>query len=212
MTRRPRVLLSMWEDVVPEVFPPRLRDALHRTVDLLDDRPLHSLDDPVAEHLPEAELLLTSWGAIHVDDDLLARAPRLRGIFHAAGSVKNVVGDAAWRRGLDVTSAVRVGAAPVRTRLVNVPAAVATSIRLPAGASVVGVVSGASVAGTSVAGTSVAGTSVAAGASVAGTSVADGASVSAGASVAGAAVSAGALLAGAAVVAAGHQIGRAVAR
>ncbi|WP_022880518.1 hydroxyacid dehydrogenase [Microbacterium sp. B19] len=113
MSRRPRVLLSMWENVVPEVFPPRLQAALHRTVDLLDERPLHSLDDPVAEHLPDAELLITSWGAVHVDEALLARAPRLRGVFHAAGSVKSVVGEAAWRAGLDVTSAVRVGAAPV---------------------------------------------------------------------------------------------------
>lgn len=103
----------MWENVVPEVFPPRLQAALHRTVDLLDERPLHSLDDPVAEHLSDAELLITSWGAVHVDEALLARAPRLRGVFHAAGSVKSVMGEAAWRAGLDVTSAVRIGAAPV---------------------------------------------------------------------------------------------------
>lgn len=103
----------MWEDVVPEVFPPRLRDALDRTVDLLDERPLQSLEGAVAERLPEVELVITSWGAVPVDDALLARAPKLRGVFHAAGSVKSVVEDAAWRAGLQVTSAVRVGARPV---------------------------------------------------------------------------------------------------
>lgn len=113
MRARPRVLLSMWEDVVPEVFPPRLRETLHRTVHLLDERPLQSLDDAVAGHLADAELLITSWGALCVDDALLARAPKLRGVFHAAGSVKSVVGDAAWRAGVRVTSAVRVGAGPV---------------------------------------------------------------------------------------------------
>lgn len=113
MTRRPRALLSMWENVVPEVFPPRLRDLLHDTVDLLDDRPLQSLSDAVAARLGEMEVLITSWGAVRVDADMLARAPQLRGVFHAAGSVKSVIDDAAWRAGLEVTSAVQVGAGPV---------------------------------------------------------------------------------------------------
>lgn len=113
MTRRPRALLSMWEDVVPEVFPASLREELHRTVELLDERPLQSLQDAPARHLERAEVLITSWGAVCVDAAVLARAPKLRGVFHAAGSIKSVVGDAAWRAGLDVTSAVQVGAGPV---------------------------------------------------------------------------------------------------
>ncbi|WPO87458.1 hydroxyacid dehydrogenase [Herbiconiux sp. KACC 21604] len=110
---RPKALLSMWADVVCEVFPPDLRAELEQVVELLDPRPLASLDDPVAERLDEAEVLVTSWGALPVDEALLARAPRLRAVFHAAGSIKGTVHDAGWRSGLVVTSAAALGAQPV---------------------------------------------------------------------------------------------------
>ncbi|ARJ07415.1 hypothetical protein B5808_14740 [Cnuibacter physcomitrellae] len=103
----------MWSDVVGEVFPPALRAELEQVVELLDPRPLKSLDDAVARCLPEAEVLVTSWGALPIDADLLACAPRLRAVFHAAGSVKGTVLDAGWRSGLVVTSAAALGAQPV---------------------------------------------------------------------------------------------------
>jgi phosphoglycerate dehydrogenase-like enzyme len=111
--RRPKALLSMWSDVVGEVFPKAVRAELEEAVELLDPRPLTSLDDPVAGCLAEAEVLVTSWGAVPVDADLLVRAPRLRAVFHAAGSVKGTVLDAGWRSGLVVTSAAALGAQPV---------------------------------------------------------------------------------------------------
>lgn len=111
--RRPKALLSMWGDVVGEVFPPALRAELGQVVELLDPRPLKSLDDAVAGCLLEAEVLVTSWGALPIDADLLACAPRLRAVFHAAGSVKGTVLEAGWRSGLVVTSAAALGAQPV---------------------------------------------------------------------------------------------------
>ncbi len=111
--RRPKALLSMWGDVVDEVFPPALRAELDQVVELLDPRPLTTLDDDVATCLAQTEVLVTSWGAVPVDEHMLARAPRLRGVFHAAGSVKGSVHDAGWRSGLVVTSAVALGAQPV---------------------------------------------------------------------------------------------------
>lgn len=113
MTRRPRALLSMWADVLPEVFPPAGRARLEAAVDLLHPDPIGSLDGPAAAHLADVEVLVTSWGAVPVDGELLVRAPGLRGVFHAAGSVKSTVPAEGWASGLTVSSAAAIGAGPV---------------------------------------------------------------------------------------------------
>src|SRR5689334_5288756 len=72
------------------------------------------LDSPIArERLRHAELLLTSWGAPALTADRLDAAPALRAVFHAAGSVRALVTDDLWRRGVRVTSAADANAVPV---------------------------------------------------------------------------------------------------
>jgi phosphoglycerate dehydrogenase-like enzyme len=113
VTRRPRALLSMWPDVVPEAFPPAGRRRLESVVDLLAPTPLQSLDGPEARHLADIDVLVTSWGALPLDDEMWGRAPGLRGVFHAAGSVKAVIPAESWPDELVVTSATALGARPV---------------------------------------------------------------------------------------------------
>lgn len=48
---------------------------------------------------------ITGWGSIPMTGDVLDAAPRLSIIAHAAGTVKNVVSEAVWERGVRVTSA-----------------------------------------------------------------------------------------------------------
>ncbi|HET6858160.1 MAG TPA: hydroxyacid dehydrogenase [Streptomyces sp.] len=76
----------------------------------------HDLADPpprVAAALAEAEVLLTCWGATPLTGEVLARAPKLRAVVHAAGSVKHHITAACWDRGLAVTSAAAANALPV---------------------------------------------------------------------------------------------------
>ena len=63
--------------------------------------------------LGDAELLLTGWGCPPVADEVLAAAPRLRAIVHAAGSVKGHVTPACWARGILVSTAADANAGPV---------------------------------------------------------------------------------------------------
>lgn len=56
--------------------------------------------------LRDVDVLLTGWGAPVIDAELLARAPRLKAVLHAAGSVKHIVTDASWDRGIDRKSVV----------------------------------------------------------------------------------------------------------
>ncbi|KOG89893.1 2-hydroxyacid dehydrogenase, partial [Streptomyces varsoviensis] len=57
--------------------------------------------------------LVTGWGCPTLTADVLAHAPRLRAVLHAAGSVKALVSDALWARGIVVSSAADANAGPV---------------------------------------------------------------------------------------------------
>jgi phosphoglycerate dehydrogenase-like enzyme len=71
-------------------------------------------DTPEAkERLADVEVLLTSWGAPRITAEVLDLAPNLRAVLHCAGTVRPLVSDAVWERGLLVTNAVAENALPV---------------------------------------------------------------------------------------------------
>src|SRR6478609_5193201 len=75
---------------------------------------LDDLDGPEARaQLADADVLITSWGAPPITSEHLAAAPRLRAVLHAAGTVRGLVPDEAWDRGIVVTSAADENARPV---------------------------------------------------------------------------------------------------
>lgn len=61
----------------------------------------------------DVEALFTTWGMPPLDDALLRRLPRLQIVFYAAGTVRDVVTAASWRRGIRVTTAAIANAQPV---------------------------------------------------------------------------------------------------
>jgi phosphoglycerate dehydrogenase-like enzyme len=63
--------------------------------------------------LSRAEVLITGWGCPRLDAEALAAAPRLRAVLHAAGSVRSLIGETLWDRGVTVSSAVTGNALPV---------------------------------------------------------------------------------------------------
>lgn len=88
----------------------RLRDIAHVRYDLV----VEDFGEPgVAEALGGAEVLLTCWGCPPIDEPVLAVAPSLRAVVHAAGTVKSLITDACWRRGVLVSSAAAANAIPV---------------------------------------------------------------------------------------------------
>ncbi|MFC8538967.1 hydroxyacid dehydrogenase [Streptomyces sp. NPDC057249] len=113
---RPSVLLAMGPGIHERLFAPRHRDrlaALARTDPALVAHDLAGPDPRVAAALAEAEVLFTCWGATPLTGQVLAAAPRLKAVVHAAGSVKHHITDACWERGLAVSSAAGANALPV---------------------------------------------------------------------------------------------------
>lgn len=106
---RPRAVRVMDPATADLVLPGDLRARL-ATLVRLDPAPT-GLDLPAA--LADAEILVSGWGCPRLTEDVLARAPCLRAVMHAAGTVRPLVSEALWERGIVVSSAADANAGPV---------------------------------------------------------------------------------------------------
>lgn len=82
--------------------------------DVVDPNVLSEFESPQARVvLEQIDALITSWGCPPITASVLAKAPRLSLIAHAAGSVKAHVGAECWERGIRITTAAQGNAVPV---------------------------------------------------------------------------------------------------
>ncbi|MFH8338400.1 hydroxyacid dehydrogenase [Streptomyces sp. AM6-12] len=104
----------MQRDLLPLLLDPARMARLTGLADL--DPALVADDftaDGIAAELARADVLFTFWGCPPLGPEVLAGAPRLRAVVHAAGSVKDFVTDACWERGIALSSAADANALPV---------------------------------------------------------------------------------------------------
>jgi phosphoglycerate dehydrogenase-like enzyme len=112
-SQTPVVVLAMWGDLAPHLLGESMA-RLETMATVVDPVPLERFDDERADELlARADVLLTGWLCPPVTADVLDRAPTLRLIAHAAGTVKEFVTPAVWERGVKVSSAAAANAVPV---------------------------------------------------------------------------------------------------
>lgn len=70
---------------------------------------VYSNPDPMSE----VEYLFGGWDMPKLDEAFLRMAPKLRGVFYSAGTVKPYVSDALWERDIVLTNAHQANAVPV---------------------------------------------------------------------------------------------------
>lgn len=110
----PRALLVMSPESFALQFGQDQLDRLDTLVSMEEPAVVHELTSAAARaRLAEAEVLLTSWGAPALTPEVLAAAPRLRAVLHAAGSVRYMVTEEVHERGIVVSTAADVNAIPV---------------------------------------------------------------------------------------------------
>jgi phosphoglycerate dehydrogenase-like enzyme len=101
MTRpRPSLAYCLDPNCAAEVFP---RDLQERIAGLADPRNAPGRLGPGP--WPDVEILLGGWGMVRLDEPVLASLPRLRHVLYAAGSIRYFMTEAAWERGLTVSTA-----------------------------------------------------------------------------------------------------------
>jgi phosphoglycerate dehydrogenase-like enzyme len=114
MTRKPKALLVMNSGTMADQFDASRLERLAGLVDLDGEIWTDSLDKPeLAPELAEVEILITSWGVPRLDAQRLERMPRLRAVFHCAGTVRSFVSAELWERGILVTNGADANAIPV---------------------------------------------------------------------------------------------------
>ncbi|WP_406174703.1 hydroxyacid dehydrogenase [Streptomyces sp. NBC_00996] len=110
----PRAVFAMDAVHLPLLFPPPLMTRLQQTAEIDTALVVQDFTAPAAASaLSRAEVLITGWGCPRLDAEALAAAPRLRAVLHAAGSVRSLIGETLWDRGVTVSSAVTGNALPV---------------------------------------------------------------------------------------------------
>lgn len=114
MADHPKALFAMNPVFLPQLFPEPLMRRLGAVVDIDPGTVFERFDGPEAdEALATVEVIVSGWGSPKLNEDVLARAPKLRAVLHAAGSVKGHTSDALWARGIAVSSAAGANAMPV---------------------------------------------------------------------------------------------------
>ncbi len=59
----------------------------------------------IADNVSLADIVITSWGTPKLDEGIINRADKLKVVIHGGGSVKPIVSDALWNKGIRVTTA-----------------------------------------------------------------------------------------------------------
>lgn len=110
---RLQLTFAMRPGLLGRLFTP---DALGRLAEVSEFEPvaLDRLDTAAAGSvLARTEVLVTGWGSPPLTSEILAAAPRLAAVIHAAGSVKHHLPTEFWARGIPVSTAAAANAGPV---------------------------------------------------------------------------------------------------
>ena len=109
-----RIALSMYPGMEGYAFDDEHWAALAEMGEVLDRRAVNDLPPDEADGiLGRADVLLGHWGCVRVDAALLDRAPNLRMIAYAAGTVKDSIAPEVFEREVLVTSGAAANAVPV---------------------------------------------------------------------------------------------------
>ena len=95
------------------VYGSREIDALTELLTFVDLPPGESPWGRPASDFSKVGALFTGWDSPKLDAALLGMFPALRVVFHAGGSVKFIVTDQFWEKGVRITTTARANAVPV---------------------------------------------------------------------------------------------------
>lgn len=98
---------------LPVVFPPALRERVAARLLTIDSAQTRETILASPEAFSAIRVLLTGWGVPTLDAPMLDAMPNLELVAHGAGSVKPLVSDAFWERGVRLTHAADANAQAV---------------------------------------------------------------------------------------------------
>lgn len=110
---KPKGIYLLAENAFEQIYGPEERRDIEALAEM-SRPPLTAQswrENPVA--VGAAEIIFSGWGCPAMDEDFLRAAPNLKAVFYGAGSVRKVVSEAFWKRGILISSARAANAVPV---------------------------------------------------------------------------------------------------
>lgn len=102
---KPRVLFAIQDSWFSSLFSASDLARLRSVAEVLPVEPPRKANrEFLLEHLAAADIAFTSWDTANFDAEVLEGARELRLVCHAAGSVRPIVSDALWEKGVRVSS------------------------------------------------------------------------------------------------------------
>lgn len=108
-----KAIYFMNEGNFSNVYGPETRAELERILDLSPGLWTRDNWQDRRGDLAGVQVLVSSWGAPVLDEDFLQAAPDLELVLYGAGSIRGIMTEAAWDRGIRITHAAALNAVPV---------------------------------------------------------------------------------------------------
>lgn len=103
-----KIAMLLDQIIFPQVINPKTLERIHALGEVSINQTRGNDIDNAAALIEGADFAITSWGCPAMTKQLLDRAPNLKLIVHAAGSVKSIVTDEMYDRGVRIVSAAQV--------------------------------------------------------------------------------------------------------
>lgn len=123
MNAKPTVSLLMTPGLEATLFNDQARTALQTHCSVVSWSP------GIDQVYKDSDILLASWGCPKFSADFLAATPNLKMVAYAAGTVKKLVSDEFWNRGIRITSAASANAIAVAEYTVAAMVFMAKNVR-----------------------------------------------------------------------------------
>ncbi len=105
MHSRPKVLIAVDEEMFSTIFSQKDIERLHSFAEVLNPLPPKRADQRfLLDHISPAQIVISSWGTDALGHEIMERAESLALVCHAAGSIRPIVSDALWNKGVRITS------------------------------------------------------------------------------------------------------------
>lgn len=103
-----KIAMLLDQIIFPQVINPKTLEKIQSLGDVSINQTRGNDVDNAAALIEDADFVVTSWGSPAMTKQLLDKAPNLKLIVHAAGSVKSIVTDEMYDRGVRIVSAAQV--------------------------------------------------------------------------------------------------------
>lgn len=106
-------IFIMDQKTINQVYPESIQNEIKELVEIIAP-PLTKYEiEKKRDLLADVEIIFSGWGGPTLDKEFLKYTPKLKTLFYAAGSVKEIVTEDSWSAGIQIVNANVANAVPV---------------------------------------------------------------------------------------------------